>query len=148
MRTRTTLVVGLMAMTVAVPLLPAQAGPPQAFSKSMVFVDKTPDPSAYLLGPEHCLGELPREKPVAVTIPGPGTLDVAISGFTGEWSLLIAGPNGKVVGTADAAAPATEATKIRFKKAMKIEILPCNLAGTFEAKLVYSYTYKAVPAGL
>jgi hypothetical protein len=148
MRTRTILVVGAMALTVAAPLVPAQAGPPKAFSKSMVFVDDTPDPSAYFLGPEHCLGQLPREKPVAVTIPGPGVFDIAISGFTGEWSLLVAEPGGKVVATADADAPRTESTSIRFKKATKIEILPCNLAGTFEAKLVYSYKYKAVPAGL
>jgi len=148
MRIRTIVVVGVLASSAATPLLPAQAGPPKPFSKTMVFVDDTPDPSAYFLGPEHCLGQLPREKPVPVTIPGPGVFDIAISGFTGEWSLLVAEPSGKIVATADADAPKTEATSIRFKKATKIEILPCNLAGTFEAKLVYSYKYKAVPAGL
>lgn len=146
MRTRTTVAVSVVALTATLPLVPAQAGPPKPFTKSMVFVDETPDPSAYFLGPEHCLGQLPREKPVAVTIPGPGVFDIAISGFAGEWSLLVAEPSGKVVATADAAAPKTEATTIRFKKATKIEILPCNLAGSFEAKLVYSYKYKPLPA--
>lgn len=124
-------------------LAPAQAGPPKPFSKTMVFVDQTPDPSGYLLGPEHCLGQLPREKPVRVTVPAAGVLDIAITGFSGEWSLLIMDPSGKKIASADADAPATEATSLRLKQAAVLDILPCNLFGTFEATLTYSYRYKA-----
>ena len=123
-------------------LAPAVAAPPQSFSRTTTFVDSTPDPSAFFLGPEHCMGRLPAEKPVAVSIPGPGTVDIAISGFTGEWSLMITDKDGELIGVADADAPATESTSLRFKRATKINILPCNLAGTFEAQLKYSYTYK------
>lgn len=122
--------------------IPAQAAPPASFSKTVTFVDNTPDPSAYVLGPEHCKGRLPSERPVPVTIPGPGNVNIAISGFTGEWSLMVTDPAGDVITTADADPPATESLSMRFKKGAKIQILPCNLAGTFEAKLTYSYKYK------
>lgn len=121
---------------------PALAAPPSSFSKTVTFVDATPDPSGFLLGPEHCQGRLPAEQPVGVNIPGPGVVDVAISGFTGEWSLMITDKDGEVIATADADAPATEATSFRMKRAGKINILPCNIAGTSQASLKYGYTYK------
>lgn len=139
---RALLLTSCLAVAVASGLAPAQAAPPKSFSKTVTFLDPTPDPSAFVLGPEHCMGRLPAEKPVTVDIPGPGTVDVAISGFSGEWSLMITNDKGVVIGTADADAPATESTKLRMKRPGKINILPCNIAGTFEATLQYGYTYK------
>lgn len=130
------------AVLAAGSLAPAQAGPPAPFSRTVTFVDNTPDPSGYVLGPEHCMGRLPAEQPVPVNVPGPGTVDIAISGFSGEWSLLITDKDGEVVGVADADAPATESMTMRLKRAGKINILPCNLFGTNEARLTYSYKYK------
>lgn len=121
---------------------PALAAPPASFSKTVTFVDSTPDPTAFFLGPEHCMGRLPAEEPVEVAIPASGVVDVAISGFTGEWSLMITDKNGRVIATADADAPATESTSFRMRRAGTISILPCNIAGTFEASLTYGYTYK------
>lgn len=120
----------------------AQAAPPTSFSRTVTFVDDTPDPSAFFLGPEHCMGRLPAEPPVPVNIPGPGTVDIAISGFTGEWSLMVTDKDGELIGVADADAPATESLSLRLRRAGKINILPCNLFGTFEAQLSYHYKYK------
>jgi len=142
MRYQTPLIASAILAVASVSLPAASAAPPAGFSKTMTFVDETPDPSAFFLGPEHCMGQLPAEKPVAVTIPGPGKVDVAISGFTGEWSLMITDAAGKVIATADADAPKTEATTLKMTRGGKINILPCNLAGTFEAKLTYAYRYK------
>lgn len=142
MRSRTILLMGALVAVAAGSLTPAQAAPPKPFSKTVTFVDSTPDPTAYFLGPEHCQGQLPREKPVSVALPGPGVVDIAITGFTGEWSLMITNPAGDVIGTADADAPATETMSLRVKRAGRIDILPCNLAGSFEAKLSYGYRYK------
>lgn len=142
MRIRATLLATLLAVATAGSLAPAFATTPAPFSKTVTFVDDTPDPSAFFLGPEHCQGQLPAESPVTVKIPSSGVVDIAISGFSGEWSLMITDQAGKVLGTADADAPATEATSLRMKRGGTINILPCNLAGTFEATLKYSYRYK------
>lgn len=130
------------AVAAAGAFAPAQAAPPAPFSKTVTFVDTTPDPTAFFLGPEHCMGRLPAEQPVEVAIPASGVVKVAIEGFTGEWSLMITDPKGRVITTADADAPATESTTFRMRRAGTIHILPCNIAGTFEAQLTYSYTYK------
>ena len=122
--------------------LPAEAAPPKPFTKTVVFVDSTPDPSAYFLGPEHCLGQLPREEPVRVDVPAAGTMKIDISGFTGEWSLIVFDGKGNVIGVADADAPATESLTMRVKKAGPVDVLPCNLFGTFEASLTYSWAPK------
>lgn len=143
MRSRTPLIVAAALGVGAVAVPVAVAAPPQGFSKTVTFVDQTPDPSAYFLGPEHCMGRLPAEKPVSVRIPAAGTVDVAISGFTGEWSLMITDAGGDVIAVADADAPATESTSFRVKRAGTINILPCNLAGTFEATLTYAFKPKA-----
>lgn len=142
MRFRAPLLISAVLIVAAGALAPVQAGTPKPFSKKVAFVDETPDPSGYLLGSEHCLGELPREKPVRVVLPAAGVLDISITGFTGEWSLLITEPSGKVIGSADADAPKTESTSLRLKQGGPVDILPCNLFGTFEATLSYSYRYK------
>ncbi|HVE73879.1 MAG TPA: hypothetical protein VNA30_02145 [Mycobacteriales bacterium] len=140
---RTLLLASCLAVVAAGSLAPAHAKPPKSFKRSVIFVDRTPDPIGFHVGPEHCRSYLgPMEKPVEVAIPGPGVVDVAISGFSGQWSLLIMDKDGEVLGTADADPPATEATTLRLKRAMKINILPCNNYGTFEATLTYGYTYK------
>ena len=139
---RSVLLVSSLAVLAAGALAPAHAGPPKSFSKTETFVDSTPDPTAFFLGPEHCQGRLPAEDPVVVSIPGPGKVDIAISGFTGEWSLMVTNPKGAVIGVADADAPETESLTMRVKRAGAIHILPCNIAGTVEATLTYAYTYK------
>jgi len=111
-------------------------------SKTVTFVDDSPDPTAFVLGPEHCKGKLPAESAVVVSIPGPGNVNVAIKGFQGEWSLMMTDAKGDVLATADTEAPVPEALTLRLRKASRIHILPSNIAGTFEAKLTYSYKYK------
>lgn len=118
---------------------PAQAGPPKPFSRTVAFVDRTPDPTAFFLGPEHCMGRLPAEQPVRVDVPAAGVVDIVISGFQGEWSLMVTNDKGVVLGTADADAPATEKLTLKVKKAGRIAILPCNIAGTFDATLTYGW---------
>lgn len=139
---RTALLTGALGLVLAGLLGPAHAAPPAPFSKTVTFVDRTPDPSGYVLGPEHCTGKLPAEKPVAVNIPAAGVVAIDIRGFTGEWSLMVTNPKGSVIGTADADAPATESMKLKMKRAGTLHILPCNLAGSFEATLTYAYTPK------
>lgn len=141
MSRRSLLLLPCLALLAAGALSPAQASP-KPFSRTVPFVDRTPDPTAFFLGPEHCMGRLPAESPVTVDIPAAGSVNISISGFYGEWSLMVTNEKGAVVGTADADAPATEKMTLRMKKAGRIKILPCNIAGTFDASLTYAWAPK------
>lgn len=141
MRTRLALVtavaVGLALGTTA------QAGTPKSFSKTVAFTDGTPDPTGNTgaTNQDHCSGVLPKEKPIEVKIPGPGTIDISIEGFQGDWALQIL-QGSEIIAGDDVNPPSYEATSLRVKKATTLSILPCNLEGTPQAMVKYSYTYK------
>lgn len=143
MRIRTaviaSVVVGLSFATVA------DAAPPKNFKKTVTFTDGTPDPTGNAASgnENHCSGQLPQENPIEVKVPGPGYLEVSIAGFQGDWSLQVKSKDGEVLGGADVNPPSEfETVSIRFKKAETVGVLPCNLAGTPQAEVTYSYTYK------
>lgn len=122
----------------------ANAAPPKGFSKTVSFTDGTPDPSGNAASgnENHCNGKLPQEKPISVVIPGPGTVDVSIDGFQGDWALQVRDAKGEVLAGDDVNPPGYEATSVKLKKGATIQILPCNLAGTPAGKVTYTYTYK------
>lgn len=123
----------------------AQAAPPKSFSKTVSFTDATPDPSgnAESGNQNHCSGQLPQEAPISVKIPGPGNVEVSIAGFQGDWALQIKDAAGEVIAGDDVNPPdAFESTSVRLKAAATISILPCNMAGSPQAQVKYSYTYK------
>jgi hypothetical protein len=123
----------------------ATAAPPKNFKKTVSFTDATPDPTgnAESTNEMHCSGKLPQEAPISVKIPGPGTLEVSIGGFQGDWALQLKDHTGEVIAGDDVNPPsAFESTSVRFKKADTVAILPCNLEGTPQAEVTYSYTYR------
>ena len=122
----------------------AQAAPPKGFTKTVEFTDATPDPTGYASGSNetHCLGVLPMEAPIELKVPGPGMVDVALSGFQGDWSLMITDAGGEVLGGADTNPPEYETATVRLKKAMTLKIHPCNFAGTPQASVKITYKYK------
>ena len=144
MRTRlaTTLVVAA-SVAVAIPSTAAPAKP-KNFTQEVTFTDATPDASgnANSGNENHCSGKLPKEAPITVKVPGPGDVDVALSGMTGDWGLQIQDETGSVIGGDDQTPPALEAGSVRLKKAGTIKILPCNEAGTPTAKVTIKYSYR------
>jgi hypothetical protein len=123
----------------------ADAAPPKSFKKTVSFTDGTPDPTgnAESTNEMHCSGKLPQEAPISVKIPGPGTLEVSIGGFQGDWALQLKDHTGEVIAGDDVNPPsAFESASVRFKKADTVAILPCNLEGTPQAEVTYSYTYR------
>jgi hypothetical protein len=79
-------------------------------------------------------------------VPGPGTLSVKVSGFTGDWDITVSGPDG-VEGVGDGTTTpntsAGEDTYVqKFKKATQLTIATCNFAGTPAAHGEYKFTYK------
>jgi hypothetical protein len=121
----------------------AQAAPPKKFSKTVSFTDASPDPTgnAGSGNQDHCSGQLPREEPISLKIPGPGTLDVTLGGFQGDWALqLLEGD--EIIAGDDVNPPGYESASVRFKKATTVKILPCNLEGTPQGTVTYVYTPK------
>ena len=139
------LAAALSVAVVAVPLgASAQAAPPKGFTKTVDFTDATPDPTgnAESSNDAHCSGKLPQETPISVKLPGPGILDVALGGFQGDWALQVQDASGEVLAGDDVNPPSYETAEVRVKKAATIKILPCNLEGTPQGKVTYTYKYK------
>jgi hypothetical protein len=136
----------LASLVVAVPLATvANAAPPKNFKKTVSYTDATPDPSgnAGTGNESHCSGQLPQESGIEVKVPGPGYLEVSIGGFQGDWALQIKDKSGEILGGDDVNPPSEfESVSIRFKKAESVTVLPCNMGGTPQADVTYSYTYK------
>lgn len=122
----------------------ANAAPSKGFSKTVAFTDGTPDPSGNAASgnENHCSGKLPQEKPVSVTLPGAGSLDISIDGFQGDWALQVRDASGEVIAGDDVNPPGYEATSVSVKKAATVQILPCNLEGTPQATIHYTFTPK------
>ena len=143
MKIRTAVIAALVAgLSVA---SVADAAPPKNFKKTVSFTDATPDPTGNAASgnENHCSGQLPQEAPISVKVPGPGYLEVSFAGFQGDWSLQVKDKDGEVLGGADVNPPSEfESVSIRFKKAATVGILPCNMGGTPQAEVTYSYTYK------
>ncbi len=141
MRARTPLLTAAVCLVAAGSLAPAQAaGTPKPFKGSAVFHDATPDPAGGSTA--HCVGALPMEKPLALKVPGPGVVTLGITGFVGDWAITVTDPSGKYLGGSDVNPPAQENAVITFKKAGTIQMLPCNLGGSFDATLSWAYRYK------
>lgn len=145
MRLRTPLLIAALSVVAAGALAPAQSAPkPKSYEGSVQFTDATPDPTGNSASSEkeHCRGELPREKGVTLKVKDPGVVTVAISGFQGDWTLMITDDKDKMIAGADVNPPAYENAVVTLKKPATIVMYPCNLTGTFEATLSWSYRYK------
>src|SRR3982751_1639672 len=100
MRTRTALIGAVAALTAMSSLAPAFAAPkPKNFSKTVSFTDATPDPTgnAQSTNEEHCSGQLPKETPLSVKVPGPGNVEISIDGFQGDWALQVQDASGEII---------------------------------------------------
>jgi hypothetical protein len=143
MRIRTALIASVVAGLSLASV--AHAGPPKGFTKTVDYTDATPDPTgnAGSGNQDHCTGKLPGgEAGIALKVPGPGNVDVTLGGFQGDWALQIKDASGEILGGDDQNPPSYESTSVRLKKAATITILPCNLEGTPQATVTYTYTYK------
>ena len=142
MRIRTVLTATLVA---AVSVAGAvQAAPPKGVEKTVSYTDPTPDPTGYTAGSDadHCRGALPMEAPIALKVPGAGTVEVSIGGFQGDWSLMITDSAGDTITGADVNPPEFESTSFKLKKAATVNIHPCNFAGSPQAQVTYKFTPK------
>ena len=82
---------------------------------------------------------------------GPGTLEVTLTGFAGDWDITLLDAKGAVVAegagtiTGDPSSLGTDNTDklvAKVKKAQELRIAVCNFAGGPTAHATYSFTYK------
>jgi hypothetical protein len=82
---------------------------------------------------------------------GPGTLQVTLTGFAGDWDITLLDAKGAVVAegagtvTGDPSSLGTDNTDklvAKIKKAQELRIAVCNFAGGPTAQASFTYTYK------
>jgi energy-converting hydrogenase Eha subunit A len=139
------LVVGALAVA-AVTAPPALAAPKKKpITKSYDVTAATPDPTnnvpgGYSVCAQNVPGSFDKQ---TFQVPAAGTLSVELSGFQGDWDLLLEDSDDSELSySGGSGVGGTEATDVRFKKAQKMSIVACNFAGTPNATVKYTFTYK------
>jgi len=150
MRT-TPLVLGAALLATGIATGPATAKP-KPITKTYTATASNPDPTNYSPAAKYSVceqtvpGSFHIEKFKA---PATGKLAVKLTGFTGDWDLLLTdAAKGTELGSGSAsdvgnpAQPATEAATIKVKKAgTTYNIIACNWAGGPTGTVTYTFTY-------
>ena len=143
-RTAALALASLAVAAVAAP--PALAAPKKkTITKTYTVTAPMPDPSNYAgQGYSVCAQNVPNSyDKTTVQIPAAGTLEVDLSGFQGDWDLLLEDSDDSELSTGGSSdLGGAESTSARFKKAQKVSIVACNWAGTPTATVKYTFTYK------
>lgn len=128
----------------------ANAAPKKPIVKSYEATAATPDVTNNLPSARYSVCEM--------TVPGsyhthtfkapaPGKIKVTMTGFTGDWDILLLDPKGAEIGAggaSDLGTPATAASETmssKIRKAGAYRIIACNFAGGATAKVKYTFTY-------
>lgn len=86
-----------------------------------------------------------------ITPTGPGTLQVTLTGFAGDWDITLLSAKGEVLAegfgtvtgeTSSLGAANTEKLVAKVKKGQPLQIAVCNFAGGPSAEASFTYTYK------
>jgi hypothetical protein len=76
-------------------------------------------------------------------VPAAGKLSIELKGFQGDWDLLLEDSDGsELVYGGSSSLGGSEVADASFKKAQKVSIVACNFAGTPNASVTYTFTYK------
>ena len=137
-------------LAVAVALGAASAGPVVAAPKKPIekhwdIVAPAPDPSNWAEQSQYsvCAQLVPGSYQVEeFSAPARGTIDISITGFEGDWDLLVLDDAGNEMGAGTSSdLGGTEKVRLKIKKKMDIDIIACNWAGTANAKGYYKFVY-------
>jgi len=141
--------VGVVAL--AALATPAGATTKKPISKTYTANAPAPDPSNYAQQSPYdvCAQAVPNSFDVhEFTAPALGKLKVELSGFTGDWDLLLTDKAGNEItssGASDVGSPTTAATESLSAKIKKAKttyrIVACNWAGGSTATVKYTFTY-------
>jgi hypothetical protein len=134
----------------------AHAAKKKPITKTWQLTAATPDPTNYAntagVGSYNvCAQNVPGSfQIVEFKAPAAGKIKVTLSGFTGDWDLLIMDKDGNELGyggsasvnTPDAPAAGDETATLKAKKTgFVFKLVGCNWAGTSTATLKMTFTY-------
>jgi hypothetical protein len=135
---------------------PASAASKKPISKSYAVTAPAPDPTNWadlggVAGYSVCAQRIPNSfQKFSFTAPATGRLKVSLTGFTGDWDLLVTDAKGNEVtagGSDGRNTPATqgegdENVTVKVKKARTTyNLIACNWVGGPTGTLAYTFTY-------
>ena len=141
-RTATLTLAVLAAATVTAP---AALAAPKPITKTYPAAAPMPDPTNYAgQGYSVCAQNVPQSfHKETFKVPAAGSLKVELTGYQGDWDLLLVGDKGQELatgGATDLGVP--EVVQVKFKKATAVSIVACNWAGGPTGTVKYTFTYK------
>jgi hypothetical protein len=151
MNARKALPIALTLVVAAAGLAPALAAPPKPITdeydvQGLPFVLPPTGPSCSDPTVEGISTTTRTIKPT-----GPGTLEVTVTKFAGDWDISVLNDKGAVLGsgagttTGDPSGATTDGTEklvLKTKKGMTLNIAVCNFLGGPRAHVKYVFTYK------
>jgi hypothetical protein len=141
-RTATLSLAVLAAATVAAP---AALAAPKPITKTYEATAPMPDPTNYAQqGYSVCAQNVPQSfHTETFKVPAAGSLKVELTGYQGDWDLLLVGDKGQELATGGATDLGTpEVVQVKFKKATTVGIVACNWAGGPTGTVTYTFTFK------
>ena len=140
------LLTGTVAVLGATAPVSTAAPKPKPITKTYTATAPMPDPSNYGgTGYSVCAQNVPQsfhnEK---FTAPAAGTLKIELTGYVGDWDLLLMDGKGAEVansGLTDVQG-APEVVQVKFKKKTDVQIIACNWAGGPTGTVTYTFTFK------
>jgi hypothetical protein len=146
-RTAALVVASLAVAAVSAP--PALAAPKKKpVTKTYAVTAAAPDPTNYAQAGgvgkySVCAQNVPGSfDKQAFQVPAAGSLTVELSGFQGDWDLLLEdSDDSELAAGGSSGTGGSETVDVRFKKAQKVSIVACNWAGTPTASVKYTFTF-------
>jgi hypothetical protein len=114
-------------------------------SKTYAVTAPAPDPTNYAgQGYSVCAQNVPSSfDKQTISIPAAGSLQVELSGFQGDWDLLLEdSDDSELTAGGSSSVGGSETAESRFKKAQKVSIVACNWAGSPSATVKWTFTFK------
>jgi hypothetical protein len=142
-------VAALTAVAVAVvgAAAPSLAAPKRKpITKTYTATAPTPDPSNFAgAGYSVCGQNVPGSFHTEVfAVPAAGTLKVSLTGYVGEWDLLLMDGDDREIGASGVLGVMgeEELVSVKFKKPSTAKIVACNWAGGPTGSVTYTFTFK------
>jgi hypothetical protein len=137
-------VLALAVLAAGTVVAPGALAAPKPITKTYTATAPLPDPTNVAGGYSVCAQNVPQSfHTEPFKVPAAGTLKVELTGYQGDWDLLLMDGKGNEMAYSGELEPsAPEITQVKFKKAGQVQIVACNWAGGPTGEVTYTFTYK------